>query len=125
MQDSTLRQIGEIDTIKVVFSQSSNLIPTHKKIVSFFKLRSRFLRYYEKTNLKKLIMKTTYLVDTEGKKIAVQIPIEEWKLVEEDLKKIRKKNEILKELKESIIEVRTAHKEGRKLKTIEDFLDEL
>ena len=70
-------------------------------------------------------MKTTYLVDTEGKKIAVQIPIEEWKLVEEDLKRIKKKNEILKELKESIIEVRTAQKEGRKLKTIEDFLDEL
>jgi len=40
-------------------------------------------------------------------------------------KKQRNKERILKELKESIIEVRTAQKEGRQLKTFEDFLKEL
>lgn len=70
-------------------------------------------------------MNATYLVDTEGKKIAVQIPIEEWNLIEEDLKKIRKRNEVLQGIKEAVIEVRTARKEGRKLQTFDDFINEL
>ncbi len=40
-------------------------------------------------------------------------------------KKQRNKERILKELKESIIEVKQARKEGRQLKTLEDFLKEL
>jgi hypothetical protein len=40
-------------------------------------------------------------------------------------KKQRNKEKILRELKESILEVRKAFKEGRQLQTLEDFLKEL
>ncbi len=40
-------------------------------------------------------------------------------------KKQRNKERILKELKEAVLEVKQARKEGRQLKTLEDFLKEL
>ena len=70
-------------------------------------------------------MNVSYLVDKEGKRIAVQIPIDEWKKVVEEFKKTQKTNETLQGLKEAFLEVRTAQKEGRQLKTLEDFLNEL
>ena len=70
-------------------------------------------------------MNISYLVDKEGKRIAVQISIDEWKKVVEEFKKIQKTNEILQGLKEAFLEVKQAKKEGRKLQTLEDFLKEL
>ena len=70
-------------------------------------------------------MNIFYLVDKEGKKIAVQIPIEEWTKVVEEFKKIQKTNEVLQGLKEAFLEVKQAEKEGRQLQTLEDFLNEL
>ncbi|WP_338814680.1 hypothetical protein V9L05_05425 [Bernardetia sp. Wsw4-3y2] len=69
-------------------------------------------------------MNTTYLVDTEGNKIAVQIPIAEWNLIEEEMQKLRKKIEILQGIKEAVVEVKTARKSGKKLQTLNDFLNE-
>lgn len=70
-------------------------------------------------------MNATYLVDTEGNKIAVQIPIEEWELLEKEIKKIQKRNEILQGIKEAVVEVRMARKKGKKLQTFDDFINEL
>ncbi len=69
-------------------------------------------------------MNTTYLVDTEGNKIAVQIPIAEWNLMEKEMQKLRKKFEVLQGIKEAVVEVKTARKEGKKLQTLDDFLNE-
>lgn len=69
-------------------------------------------------------MNTTYLVDTEGNKIAVQIPIAEWNLMEEEMQKLRKKIEVLQGIKDAVLEVKTARKEGKKLQTLDDFLNE-
>ncbi|WP_375562508.1 hypothetical protein ACE193_08165 [Bernardetia sp. OM2101] len=44
-------------------------------------------------------MNTTYLVDTEGNKIAVQIPIAEWNLIEKEMQKLRKKLKLVRILK--------------------------
>jgi len=40
-------------------------------------------------------------------------------------KKIQKTNEVLQGIKEAVLEVRKARKEGRKLQTFDDFIKEL
>lgn len=40
-------------------------------------------------------------------------------------KKQRNKEKVLQGLKEAVLEVRTARKEGRKLQTFDDFIKEL
>lgn len=69
-------------------------------------------------------MQTSYVTDTEGNKIAIQIPIAEWKFIEEDLEKLRRKVEVMQGIKEGVLEVRKARKEGRKLQSLDDFLSE-
>ncbi|WP_291721445.1 hypothetical protein [Bernardetia sp.] len=69
-------------------------------------------------------MNTTYLVDTEGNKIAVQIPIAEWNLMEEEIQKLRKKLEVLQGIKDAVAEVKTARQEDKKLQSLDDFLNE-
>jgi len=73
-------------------------------------------------------MNLQYITDTKGRKKAVQLPIEDWENIQNDLKELenfRDKKAFMYDLKDSIGEVKLA-KEGKiKLQSAKDFLNEL
>ncbi len=73
-------------------------------------------------------MNLQYITDKKGNKNAVQLPIEDWEQIQNDLKeleKLRDKKTFMYDLIESIEEVKLA-KEGKiKLQSAKDFLNEL
>jgi len=73
-------------------------------------------------------MNLQYITDTKGHKKAVQLPIEDWENIQNDLKELenlRDKKAFMYDLKDSIGEVKLA-KEGKiKLQSAKDFLHEL
>lgn len=73
-------------------------------------------------------MNLQYITDTKGHKNAIQLPIEDWEKIQNDLKELealRDKKAFIYDLKESIEEVKLA-KEGKvKLQSANDFLNEL
>lgn len=73
-------------------------------------------------------MNLQYITDIKGNKKAVQLPIEDWENIQNDLKELenlRDKKAFMYDLKESIEEVKLA-KEGKiKLQSAKDFLNEL
>ena len=73
-------------------------------------------------------MNLQYITDKKGHKNAVQLPIEDWEQIQNDLKELetlRDKKAFMYDLKDSVEEVKLA-KEGKiKLKSAKDFLNEL
>ena len=73
-------------------------------------------------------MNVQYITDTKGHNKAVQLPIEDWEQIQNDLKELenlRDKKAFMYDLKDSIGEVKLA-KEGKiKLQSAKDFLNEL
>jgi hypothetical protein len=73
-------------------------------------------------------MNVQYIIDTKGHKKAIQLPIEDWEQIKNDLKELesfRDKKIFMYDLKEAIEEVKLA-KEGKiKLQSAKDFLNEL
>lgn len=73
-------------------------------------------------------MNLQYITDTKGHKKAVQLPIEDWEQIQNDLRELetlRDKKAFMYDLKDSIGEVKLA-KEGKiKLQSAKDFLNEL
>ncbi len=63
-----------------------------------------------------------YIVDEKGDKTSVLVPIQTWKRINEDYKKLQNKLRVLTGIKASFIEVNEAKKSGRKLQTLKDFL---
>ena len=65
--------------------------------------------------------------DSTGQEVSVNIPLKRWKKVEkklEELERLKKKLALMKSIKEGIAEVKQARKEGRKLPTLAEFIDE-
>ncbi len=73
-------------------------------------------------------MNIQYITDKKGHKSAVQLPIEDWEQLLNDLKELeilRNKKTFMYDLKESIEEVKLA-KEGKiSLQSAKDFLNEI
>jgi len=73
-------------------------------------------------------MNVQYITDTKGRKKAVQLPIEDWEQILNNLKELetlRDKKSFMYDLKDSVEEVKLA-KEGKvKLQSAKDFLNEL
>jgi hypothetical protein len=65
-----------------------------------------------------------YLTDDKGQKMAVQIPFEQWVKFEHEYKKLKNKQRVLQDIKEGIKEIHQAKKDGKKLKTLKEFLNE-
>jgi hypothetical protein len=66
----------------------------------------------------------SYLTDTSGKQVAVQIPMNDWVLFQKEFEQLQRKLEILQGIKDALLEVRIANKEKRKLQSLTDFLHE-
>lgn len=66
-------------------------------------------------------MQVQYITDKKGHKTNVVIPFKEW----EHLMKEMQKQRVLLGLKEAVSEVKTMLSGKKKIKTIEDIIDEL
>ncbi|MGE0634858.1 MAG: hypothetical protein AB7G44_08880 [Bacteroidia bacterium] len=65
-----------------------------------------------------------YLTNSAGKKSSVVIPFSQWEKINSDYRKLLNKVRILTGITEGIKEIRTARKTGKKLQTLEAFLNE-
>ena len=66
-----------------------------------------------------------YLTDQKGKRTAVQIPYEDWKLMKQESKKLKQLLRVKSDLQEAFQEVK-AHKQGKiQLKSLDQLLNEL
>lgn len=73
-------------------------------------------------------MNLKYIVNKEGQRRAVQLPIKEWEKIEkelEELKRLKNKKYFMVELAEAVEEVNMIKKYKSKTRNAEDFLNEL
>ncbi|MBA4411360.1 MAG: hypothetical protein C0397_18315 [Odoribacter sp.] len=74
------------------------------------------------------MMELQYITNTKGHKSAVQLPINDWLLIQKELKeleKLRDKKAFFADLIESVQEVKLAKQGKIKLQSAKDFLNEL
>lgn len=65
-----------------------------------------------------------YLVDNNGVKISVIVPFEKWEKINADYHKLQNKLKVFISIKDGLSEISTARKQGNKLQTLSDFLNE-
>ena len=65
-----------------------------------------------------------YMVDENGQKTSVLVPIKTWEKMTQEYSKLQNKLKLFTEIKEGVSEVREAKKSGKKLQTLKDFLRE-
>jgi len=65
-----------------------------------------------------------YIVDNRGVKTSVIVPYEEWEKINTDYKKLQNKLTIFLAIQDGMEELKTARKQGKKLQTLTDFLNE-
>jgi len=65
-----------------------------------------------------------YIVDTRGIKTSVIVPFDKWEKINTDYNKLQKKLKVFMSIKEGIGEIKQAKKQGIKLQTLTDFLNE-
>jgi predicted component of type VI protein secretion system len=65
-----------------------------------------------------------YLTDASGNQVAVQIAMEEWLAFQQEFQELKRKLEIMQGIRDALEEVQSARKEGRKLQSLSEFLNE-
>lgn len=65
-----------------------------------------------------------YMVDENGDKTSVLVPIRTWEKINKEYAKLQNKLKVFTDIKEGILEVKEARKSGKKLQTLKDFLRE-
>ncbi len=65
-----------------------------------------------------------YMIDENGEKTSVLVPIRTWKKLNEDYSMLKKKLEVLTGIKSAFTEVKEAKNTGKELQTLKDFLRE-
>jgi predicted component of type VI protein secretion system len=65
-----------------------------------------------------------YLTDASGNQVAVQIAMEEWLAFQQEFQELKRKLEVMQGIREALEEVQNARKEGRKLQSLSEFLNE-
>lgn len=65
-----------------------------------------------------------YIVDENGDKTSVLVPLKTWEKINQDYIKLQNKLKVLTGIKEGLSEVSEAKKSGKKLQTLKDFLRE-
>jgi hypothetical protein len=65
-----------------------------------------------------------YMVDENGAKTSVLVPIRTWEKINQEYTKLQNKLEVFTGINEGLSEVKEARKSGKKLQTLKDFLRE-
>ena len=77
---------------------------------------------FEKNNVMASPLK--YMVDENGEKTSVLVPIKAWQKINEDYQKLQNKLKVFTGIKNGFNEVKEAKRTGKKLQTLNDFLHE-
>ena len=65
-----------------------------------------------------------YIVDDNGHKTSVLVPVKTWEDLNERYKKLSRKLAILTGIENGLLEVKEARTKGKDLQTLSDFLNE-
>jgi len=65
-----------------------------------------------------------YVVDEKGLKKSVIVPYDEWAKIMSDYHKLENKLKVFTAIQEGFREIKAARKQGKKLQTLSDFLNE-
>ena len=65
-----------------------------------------------------------YMIDENGDKTSVVVPLKAWEKINQDYTKLRNKLKLLTGIKAGFREVKEAKKSGKKLQALKDFLGE-
>lgn len=65
-----------------------------------------------------------YMVDENGDKTSVLVPIKTWEKINHEYHKLQNKLKVFTSVTEGFSEVKEARKSGKKLQTLKDFLRE-
>lgn len=65
-----------------------------------------------------------YIVDNRGIKTSVIVPYDEWEKINADYQKLQNKLEIFLAIQDGMKELKSAKRQGKKLQTLSDFLNE-
>ena len=65
-----------------------------------------------------------YMVDENGDKTSVLVPLKTWEKINQDYSKLQNKLKVLTGIKEGMGEVKQAKRTGKELQTLKDFLRE-
>ena len=63
-----------------------------------------------------------YLIDENGKKISVLVPLKAWEKINQDYIKLQNKLKVLSGIKEGLAEVRHSKNSGKELQYLKEFL---
>ena len=64
------------------------------------------------------------MVDENGDKTSVLVPLKTWEKINQDYTKLQNKLKVLTGIKEGLTEIENAKKSGKKLQTLKKFLRE-
>lgn len=65
-----------------------------------------------------------YIVDNRGVKTSVIVPFDKWEKINEDYHKLQNKLKVFIAIKDGLREIKDAKKQGYKLQTLSEFLNE-
>lgn len=65
-----------------------------------------------------------YIIDDNGHKTSVLVPVKTWEDLNEKYKKLNKKLAILTGIRQGLTEVKESRLNGKSLRTLSDFLSE-
>jgi hypothetical protein len=69
-------------------------------------------------------LQISYLTDSKGKRVAVQIPFEEWSELLREYKRLKQYDELKNNLLESFREIAESEKGDKTASTLSEFLNE-
>ncbi len=65
-----------------------------------------------------------YIVDNKGNKTSVIVPFDKWEKINEDYHKLQNKLKVFVSIQEGLSEIKASKRQGDKLQTLSDFLNE-
>jgi len=65
-----------------------------------------------------------YIIDDSGVKTSVIVPYDKWEKINEDYRKLQNKLKVFTAIQEGLGEIKASKKQGIKLQTLSDFLNE-
>jgi len=65
-----------------------------------------------------------YIVDDNGVKTSVIVPFDQWEKINADYQKLQNKLKVFLSIREGIAEINASKKQGNKLQSLSDFLNE-
>jgi hypothetical protein len=65
-----------------------------------------------------------YIVDDNGVKTSVIVPFRKWEKINSDYHKLQNKFKVFLAVQEGMTEIKSSKKQGKKLQTLADFLNE-